>query len=91
MKQQITITPAMRLIAWAQETHSAKVAVSVNFYGNHVHLYVYDTTGEQPESVIELHCHEWFSHEKCNEWIFAANQAIEQYTAAQEAALRMVA
>lgn len=86
-----TITPQMELAHFAATTGSDTITIKARF-GKTVSLDVYDYSGSPSQWVDLFNATEWgkdFTREMCNEWIFAANQAIEQYIAAQE--LRMVA
>lgn len=93
MKKLPTITPNMELAHFAATTGSDKITIKARF-GKIVSLNVYDYSGSPSEWVDLYSANAWgndFTREMCNEWIFAANQAIEQYVAAQEMALCVAA
>lgn len=87
--QNGNITPAMRLVQFAQENEIAPIVLQANI-GKSVRLYVWQETEDGLESLYTPNTHlgEPFTHKMCDEWIAHANQIIGQCVANLETELR---
>lgn len=82
-----TITPEMELAHFAATTGNEKITVQAKF-GGFISLLVYDYSNGYNDLFADVSMPYDFTAEKCQRWILEANQAIEQYIAQQEMALR---
>lgn len=82
-----TITPEMELAHFAATTRNERIGVSLKM-DKIISLHIYDYRNGYNDLYAVNAMHYDFNRQMCLRWIFEANQAIEQYIAQQEMALR---